>query len=342
MCTALSLLAKDKKLFGRNMDIDYNFGQSIIITPRNFIWKYQYQPEALQKYATIGMAFGLPINNNIYPMYAEACNEKGLAMAGLNFPKRAHYINPNDTQPNQFKLAPYELIPYILSHFSFVKEVKQWIKEVNLVIVEKPIAPNLPTAPLHFIIYDTNDESIVLEQTIDGLKVFDNKLGILSNNPTFDWHLQNLAFYQNLGIDQKRQVNWLKQDISPFGEGFASFGLPGDWTPPSRFVRTAFLKYTSPTNLEYENSISQFFHILDNVAMVKGSIKTGTDSNNLNDDITLYSSCININDGIYYYKTYNNNQINVIDMHQEDLDGTKTISYSFSTKQGFNYINKKK
>ncbi len=341
MCTALSLLAKDKHFFGRNNDLEYEWGQSIVITPRNYVWDYKFQPSQKMKYATIGMAFDLPLGNNKkYPLYAECANEKGLAMAGLNFPASAYYPKPGSIK-GAFELAPYEFVSYVLSNFTTVKEVKQWINTSNLQLVDEPIIPQIPTATLHFIIYDKNDDCITVEPTKDGIKVYDNELGILTNNPTFDWHLQNLAFYQNLGVEQKTSAEWLKYKSLPFGQGFASVGLPGDWTPPSRFVRTAFLKACSQDIKDEDQVLTQFFHILDNVAMVKGSIRFENKKNVICEDITLYTSCIDLEAGIFYYKTYYNNQINAISMANENLEGQETISYPFSETQNINYVNKK-
>lgn len=195
---------------------------------------------------------------------------------------------------------------------------------------------------LHFIVSDKKEETIVIEACKDGLKIYDNKLGILTNNPSFDWQMTNLSFFQNLSTRQKYDVEWYDTDIKPFGQGFASFGLPGDWTPPSRFVRTAFLKACSPIEQETEKLISQFFHILANVAMVKGAIVVeGNTTENDKYDTILYSSCIDLNEGIYYYKTYDNSQINMIKMKNENLDGSEIITYKFSSKQSFYEVNKK-
>ncbi len=343
MCTALTLKAKDKHLFGRNMDIETSFGQSVVITPRDYQWDFKFVPAQKMQYATIGMGFNLPLNGKTYPLYAECANEKGLAMAGLNFPHTAHYEKPTNNK-NTLQLAPYEITPYILCNFTSVKEVREWFKNNDISIVNEPITPQLPVAPLHFIVADKYDDCIVIEPTAEGIKIYDNQLGIMSNNPTFDWHLQNLAFYQNLGVSQKEESNWNGLEIAPFGEGFASVGLPGDWTPPARFIRTAFLKVCSDRCIDsYEKGISQFFHILDNVAMVEGSIRIPNQFKKdgpLLNELTLYSSAIDLEDGIYYYKTYYNNQINAIDMHCEQLDGSTPISYPFANKQAILYVNK--
>lgn len=340
MCTALLLRNKNKHYFGRNMDIETFFGQQVVITPRNYEWEMKFNKHFKQKYSTIGMAmiFNDPKKQKEYPLYAEAANEVGLAVAGLNFPSTAHYIKPNSI-PNSFQITPYELIPWILANFSTVKEVEDFFNNNNVQIVNEPISPDLPIAPLHFMIGDKNDDSIVIEPCVDGLKVYKNKIGVLTNNPTFDWQLINLSFYQNLTSKQRDSTTWADYTFKPYGQGFASFGLPGDWTPPSRFVRTAFLKATTPElELNDIELLSQFFHILDNVAMVRGSI-TVQHKDTEKFDITLYTSCIDLDDSIYYYKNYFNNQITAISMKNEDLDGTNLIKFGFILDQKINYIN---
>lgn len=342
MCTALSLNNKTKYLFGRNMDIEAPFGQQIVIVPRKYTIPMRFQKPLTLPSALIGMAFpykDAENDNVLYPLFAEAANEDGLACAGLNFPGTAFYPEPSSIK-GAYEITPYEVVPWVLGMFKTTKEVKAFLEKNNVQIVNKPVAKMLPLTPLHFIVADKNNESIVIEPCKDGLKVYDNPFGILTNNPTFDWQLLNLSFYQNIGTKQKKDVKWSGHTLAPFGQGFASVGLPGDWTPPSRFIRTAFLQSVTANNLEDEALVTQFFHILNNVAMVKGSIKVET-PNGDHDDITLYSSCIDLNEGIYYYKSYYNNQIQVLNMHNENLDGKEVVCYPFALKQDFNFVNKK-
>lgn len=343
MCLALTLKNKKANVFGRNMDIDTSFGQQVVITPRNYIWNYRFQKSNKQNYAMIGMAFpfkDIENNSTLYPLYAEAVNEKGLACAGLNYPETAHYFEPGEIK-NGFEITPYEVVGWILSNFTNIKDLKKFIKKNNIVIVNKPISKNLPVAPLHFIVVDKN-ESIVIEPNKDGIQMYDNPIGVLSNNPSFDWHLYNLSMYQNLVNLQKDEVSWSNYSLKTFGQGFGTVGLPGDLTPPSRFVRAAFYKSVSNVGDTLDSLITEFFHILDASAMPRGSVKVET-NHGTNDDITLYSCCMDLDECVYYYKTYNNNQINVIDIKQEKdkLNGKDLIIYPFNDKQSYNYVNKK-
>ncbi len=342
MCTALTLSNKTKTLFGRNNDIEYSFGQQIVITPRNFVWPMRFQKPLKQPTAIIGMAvpFKDAENGGVnYPLYAEAANEYGLGAAGLNFPGNAFYPEPGSI-PGAYEITQFEFIPWVLGMFKNVKEVKEFLKNNDFRIVNRSVCPQFPASPLHFIVSDKSGESLVIEQTKEGVKTYDNPTGIMTNNPPFDFQLQNLSFYQGLEPIQRTDVEWGKQALKPFGQGFGSFGLPGDWTPPSRFVRTAFLKNCSSKDLTDEQLVSQFFHILDNVAFVKGSIVVKSPNGN-HDDITLYSCAVDLETGDFYYKTYDNNQISVVQMKNENLDAKDPIVYPFPTKQSFNYVNKK-
>ncbi|MDE5599328.1 MAG: choloylglycine hydrolase [Ureaplasma sp.] len=343
MCTALSLNNKKKYLFGRNMDIENPFHQNIVITPREYVWDMRFQKPMKQTYAMIGMAFpykDVENNNKDYPLYAEGANEHGLAAAGLNFPVTAYYPEPG-TIEGAFELTPYELIPWVLANFKTTDEVEDFLSKNNLRLVNKPISSFIPCAELHFIIADKNDKSIVLEPCRDGLKVHKNILGILTNNPVFDWQIINLSFYQSLSPRQQENVEWSNQNINPLGRGFGAHGIPGDWTPASRFVRTAYLKSITSTDLKDDELLSQFFHILDNVAVPNDTILVQDPNKGTISDITLYSCCVDLNTSTYYYKTFYNNQLTAFELHNENLDSNQIIVYPFSSQQEIKFANRK-
>lgn len=318
MCTGINLKTKDQ-YFGRNLDLEYRFNEKVAITPRNYNIK-----NINIKYAMIGMA---TVEDN-YPLYAEAANEKGLAMAGLYFPNNAYY---NESMKNKINLAPYEFILYILGNYKSVKEVKEIINDINITNIP---FNNFPLADLHWMISDDND-CIVVEQVKEGLKVYDNKIGVLTNNPQFSYHLTNINNYINLS--PKNEENNFSDKISlvNYGQGMRTIGLPGDSSSSSRFIRASFNKLNSVCNDDEESSVTQFFHILDSVAMVRGSVIT--EENNY--DITTYSCCINTTKGIYYYKTYNTNQITAIKLNSINMNDNKLSIYELIEKQQIKYIN---
>ncbi|WP_297633996.1 choloylglycine hydrolase [uncultured Clostridium sp.] len=329
MCTALTLKTKEgNHLFGRNMDIEYTFGQSVGIIPRNF--EYEDRTNGCTghtKYAVIGM---MTVMEN-HPMLADGMNEKGLAVAGLNFPGFAYY-EPKK-RDDKINVSVYDFMFWVVSHFANVSEVKEQIKNIN--IMDTPFNADTPIPTLHWMVTDKTGESIVIEKTKDGLKVFDNTVGVLTNSPTFDWHLTNLRQYLGIYADQSTNAQWSHQELNPLGQGVGAIGLPGDFTPASRFVRVAFLRHFALANDSTLMDVNEFFHILNNVAMVRGSVRTPQNMS----DITIYTSSMNLEEGIYYYNTYDNNSINAINMNNVDLNSSELILFPYEDKLKINYQN---
>ncbi len=318
MCTAITYYTKDH-YFGRNLDLEYSYKETVTITPRSFPFKFRKAKTINNHYALIGMAY---VNNN-YPLYYDAINEKGLGMAGLNFPDNAEY---KEIVTNKDNIAPFEFIPWILSQAANLKEAKQLLENINIANIN--YSAELKASPLHWIISD-KDNSITVETTKEGLKIYDNPVGVLTNNPTFDIQLFNLNNYQNLSIEAP-QNNFSKNlDLKTYSRGMGALGLPGDLSSASRFVKATFTKMNSISGSSESESISQFFHILGSVEQQRGCVHMG---NNLY-EITIYSSCCNMDKGIYYYKTYENSQITGIDMNKENLNSEELISYELTKNQ---------
>ncbi len=273
MCTAI----RYEKYFGRNLDLWCHYDSSVVITREGKI---------SNKYSIMGMATVI----NGYPLYFEGMNDRGLAMAGLNFPGNAVYYSENKTKKN---IAPFELIPYIIGNFKSVKDVKEELKNIN--IVNRPFSNELPLSPLHWMISDRT-ESIVLETTKEGMKIYDNPVNVLTNNPTFDIQMFNLNNYKNLS-------NHSKEDDYSLGMG--ALGLPGDLSSMSRFIRAAFHTKNSPIGL----GINQLFHLLYSVAMPKGSVITPEGR----EEYTQYTCCCDLLNNKYYYTEYNNLNVRCIE-----------------------------
>ena len=329
MCTGLTLKTKDGyHLFGRSMDIEYSFNQAVHLVPRNFEYiNVVTNTKEKTKFAMLGM--GISIDN--HPLLAEAFNEKGLGCAGLNFPGYAHY--EEEVKEGMINLGVYDLILYILSNFEKVEDVKEAMKDVN--IVNKEFKEGLQVPTLHWIVTDKEGKTIIIEKTKEGLKIFENNIGVLTNSPTFDFHITNLRQYIGLSEVNHKQTTWGDLKLSPLGQGLGLFGLPGDFSPPSRFVRASYLKSRVIEKYEVMESVREFFHILSNVSMINGSVITAEGL----DDITYYKSCMIQEKGIYYYSTYNNSQINAIDMFKEDLDRPDMKIFEYHNEQSINYQN---
>lgn len=308
MCTAISFNAKNH-FFGRNLDLECSYNESVVITPRNFPFKMRCIDDIVTHFAIIGMATVI----NGVPLYYEATNENGLGIAGLNFPNNAHYNHKKDGVNN---ITPFEFIPYILSRCQTVDDAVKLLKNLNLVNIN--FSDTLPLSPLHFFICDS-EKSVTVEPLKTGLKIYENPVGVLTNNPTFDWHLLNLQNYTALhsGIAENKLLKSFNQHN--FSLGLGAVGLPGDFSSPSRFVRAVFVKENSPKNLETDSAVNQFFHILSSVAMPKGCVQTERGEF----EYTRYTCCCDTKKGDYYYTTYENPKITKISIRDFDLNSSE-------------------
>ena len=318
MCTAITYHTKDY-YFGRNFDLEYSYHETVTITPRNYPFKFLKEKEIAHHYALIGMAY---VNNN-YPLYYDAINEKGVGMAGLNFPDNAFYHELSTTKNN---IASFEFIPWVLSQCANLEEVRALLENLN--IANLSFSKELPASPLHWII-SYQDESLTVESVKDGLKIYDNPVGVLTNNPTFDYQMFNLNNYMNLSIEPPVNNFAPKINLEKYSRGMGALGLPGDLSSQSRFVKAVFTKMNSLSDDSEASSVSQFFHILTSVEQQRGCVHMGDNKF----EITIYSACCNLDKGIYYYLTYDNHQITAIDMHKENLDSDKLINYNLITEQ---------
>ncbi len=312
MCTAATYKTKDH-YFGRTLDYEYSYDEQVTVTPRNYPFHFRNGQVLKNHYAMIGMAF---VVGNC-PLYYEATNEKGLSMAGLNFVGNADYKPEVEGKDN---IAPFEFIPWVLSQCETIAETKKLLENIN--IAKIAFNEQLPLAELHWIISDRN-ESITVESVREGLKVYDNKAGVLTNNPPFDMQMFNLNNYMFLSND-KPVNNFAKElPLDMYSRGMGAMGLPGDLSSMSRFVKVAFTKMNSVSGDSESESISQFFKILGSVEQQRGCVHMGEGQY----EITIYTSCCNTDKGIYYYTTYENSQITGVDMHKENLDSEELVTY---------------
>ncbi|MCH5265601.1 MAG: choloylglycine hydrolase [Lachnospiraceae bacterium] len=324
MCTALAYKTKDF-YFGRNLDLEFCYQETVTITPRNFPLSFRESGALSNHHAMIGMAY--VVEN--YPLYYDAVNEKGLGMAGLNFPGKAVYLPKVEGRDN---VSPFEFIPWILGQCADLEEARTLLERIHLADI--PFSEELPLSPLHWIIADKND-SIVVEQTKDGLKIWDNPVGIMTNNPPFDMQMFNLNNYMGLTAQPPQNRFCKKLRLTAYSRGMGAMGLPGDLSSESRFVKAAFTKLNSVSGDSESESISQFFHILGSVVQQRGCVQLGKGKY----EITIYSSCCNGDKGIYYYTTYENNQITAVDMHRENLEGSRLILYPLIQGQQIKWQN---
>lgn len=314
MCTAISLLQGDH-YFGRNLDMVKGYDEQIVITPRNYPFRFRNGLDLLHHHAMIGMATVA----NHYPLYYEATNERGLSMAALNFPDQAMYFPRTVCKDN---IAPFELIPWVLSQCATVQEAKKLLLRLNIWML--PFSREYMLTPMHWLIADKTG-SFVLESTEEGVRIYDDPVGVLTNGPAFPYHLSNLANYRYLhSTDQPS--NFCGIPYSGYSGGMGAMGLPGDYSTASRFIKAAYLRCTSCCASNEQGRVAQFFHLLNAVAMPKGAVILEDGP-----EITLYSCCCNADKGIYYYTTYENSRISAVNLHHADLTGSILTHFPLRT-----------
>lgn len=316
MCTAATYKTKDF-YFGRTLDYEFSYGDEIVVMPRKYPLRFRYMGEMAEHNAIIGMAYV----NGDYPLYYDAINDKGLGMAGLNFVGNAAYSDVDEDKNN---VAQYEFILYVLSQCDNVAQARKLIEEINL--VGTPYSENLPAASLHWIVADESG-AITVESMADGMHIYDNSVGVLTNNPPFNMQMFNLNNYMGLSVKQPENSFADKLNLTTYSRGMGAMGLPGDLSSQSRFVRVAFTKMNSSSPDTENESVSQFFHILGSVAQQRGCCEVADGKY----EITIYTSCCNASKGIYYYTTYDNHQISAVDMHRCELESDKLIRFPVVT-----------
>ena len=302
MCTAV--LYKNR-YFGRNLDYDRSFGESVVTTPEDFPFLFPEGQELRRHHAIIGMAHV----SEGYPLYYDGMNEKGLAMAGLLFAGNAVYHKPVQGKDN---IPSWAFIPWVLGQCENVDEAETLLQRLNL--TDLPFSEELPPSPLHWMIAD-GERSIVVESIADGLHIYENPVGVLTNNPPFPFHLENLNQYLNLTAKEPENRFSEAIDLKTFSRGMGAIGLPGDWSSPSRFIRAAFVKTNAVS--EEKEDVSQFFHILGSVEQVQGCVHLRKDRL----ERTIYGSCCDLKAGIYYYRTYLEQRIRMVKMTSEMKNG---------------------
>ena len=319
MCTAVSWKG-NKAYFGRNLDLEGSFGEGVVVLPRNAPIAFRREGLRSHGYAMIGMA----VLAGKYPLFFDAVNEYGLGMASLNFPKNACYLSDMDGMHN---VAPFELIPYVLGICKTADEAKNLLGQVN--VINKAFGDGFPLTPLHWMISD-GKKSLTVEPMADGLKLYENPVHVLTNNPPFDKMMSRLPDYMSLTpYEPTPRFGESNADLrlENYSRGMGSMGLPGDWSSASRFVRAVFIRENIVAGERDIDDVNAFFHILSGVSVPRGCmrLKEGVYEE------TIYSSCCDLADGIYYYTTYSHPAVACVKLHESDLDGTMPAFHALET-----------
>lgn len=310
MCTTVAI-TMDGFFFGRNMDLEGSFGERVVITPRNFPFRFRRTEPSFSHYAMVGMATVAAG----YPLYADAFNEKGLCMAGLDFPHNAYY--PKWGNGVKTEIAPFELIPWVLGKCATIAEARELLVQTTL--VEEAFSADLPPTPLHWHIADKSG-ALVVEPMGDGLKIYDDPVGVLTNNPPFPQQMAAQKRYEDLSNESRIMPT---AEPSFFSLGLGGVGLPGDYSSASRFAKAVFLKRHLAAEGGDTARVLAVLSLLGAVAPPQGSV--------LNEEgrahYTTYSCCMDMETGRYYVRRATAFGVSSVSLSPSFCDGDCLISF---------------
>lgn len=323
-CTGIRLVAADGAVvYARTLEFAVDINSEVIMVPRGYA-RMGSTPDGKAglkwkaKYASLG-ANGLGM-----PLIFDGLNEKGLAVGLFYFPTTAGYM-PYSGGEAAKTIAPWEMGSWILDNFATVEEVKANAGKIVVAPVVFKGWGFVP--PVHFVVHDASGKSIVIEYVGGKLNVHENPLGVMTNSPTFDWHMTNLRNYVNFSLSNHPPVQVGPVKLVPFGQGSGMLGLPGDFTPPSRFVRAVAFSQSLLPSKTGTDAVLQAFHVLDNFDLPKGALREAEkdDHGNILADYTIWTSANDLKAKQFYFRTYQNSQIRMVDLTKMNLDA-KDIS----------------
>ena len=331
-CTGIRLIAKDGSVIhARTLEFATDLQSNVIVVPRGMerkgntpdgnngmTWKTQY--------ASVGAnALDLPI-------IVDGVNEAGMAIGLFYFPGYADY-QTYDRATADKTIGQLQLGSWILDNFASIDEMLKYLDNIVVTSVVTK-GPNFPM-PVHYIVQEASGKSVVLEYVNGELNVHDNPLGVITNSPTYDWHMTNLRNYVNFSFTNAPDVKLGSVTLKPFGEGSGMLGMPGDFTPPSRFVRAAAFSQSAFPAESGNEAVLQAFHLLNNFDIPKGAVRENeTDAQgNILADYTLWTSAVDQKEKAFYFRTYDNSQIRRVALKDQDLNASKIKTISMDGKE---------
>ncbi|WP_455138564.1 choloylglycine hydrolase [Thermophilibacter sp.] len=315
MCTAVRFTGKTGTMyFGRNLDWTQGYGERVVVTPPAAAVPpaFERPDDPARGRAVIGMGI---VADGI-PLYFDCGNDAGLAVAGLNFPQSARYADA--PAADRTNVAAYEFPYWACRNFSTLAEVRAALAHVT--VVAQPVNEQLPVANLHWIVGDRTG-SVVVECLEGGLTVWENDVDVLTNEPDFGWHRQNLRNYLTLDDGLPATAAWDRAELAPFGSGVGVCGLPGDYGGPARFVRAAFVNAHYPAQNGEKDNVTRLFRTLGAAAVPDGVARMGDGAY----EKTLYTSCFSAGTQTYYHATYDDPAIRAYPLASCDLTGTEPL-----------------
>lgn len=318
-CTALHLTAKDGGVVvGRTMEFGLDVKSDAVIVPSGTTLSSSL-PKA-DKGITYKTKYGMVgLNFMGKHMIVDGVNEKGVYVGALYLPGYAEYPKVKAETASK-SMAPEDYVAWLLGNFSSVEEIKKNYNKVILVQnPQKEIGGE--SFPGHFLITDKSGASIVIEPLNNSLKLYDDPLGVLTNSPTFDWHIINLSNYVNLSAVNVPKIDLVGKKIKSFGQGSGLVGLPGDYTPPSRFVRAVAFSQSAITLPTAKETMPQVFHVMNAFDIPLGSVQE-RHGDTVHYDYTQWTSVADLKNLTYSVKTYEDQSIRKIDVRKA-LDAAK-------------------
>ena len=336
-CTGLKLLTQDgNAVHGRTLEFGETIDSSVAFIPRNYPFTATTPLGPGLAYKSKYAVLGTITFDTLLVM--DGMNEKGLSVGTFYFPGFAEYTpTTKDNQLNS--LSPLDFPNWILTQFADLQGV---IANLPSIFIAPTVNKSWgeQAAPFHFIVYDREGNSIVIEPIAGQLAVTNNPLGTLTNSPTFDWHMTNLRNYINLSPKNVEPLTAMGVTLKPFGQGSGLVGLPGDFTPPSRFVRASLYAMTAEKPANVDEGVFQAFHILNQFDIPVGSIQQAGQNGVIHND---YTQATVVHDPVnlkYYFRTYKNQDIKVADLNAFDKSGQKILKISTDGREKYTDISK--
>jgi choloylglycine hydrolase len=270
----------------------------------------------------------------------DGLNEKGLAAGMFYFPGSAGYM-PYAAADAGKTIAQWELGSWILENFTSVAEVKA---NIGNIVVASTVFEGWGFAPeAHYIVHDASGKSIVIEYVGGKLNVYDNPLGVFTNSPPFDWHMTNLRNYVNFSLTNVPPVKLGTIKLEPFGQGSGMLGLPGDFTPPSRFVRAVAFSQSVLPSKTGNDAVLEAFHILNQFDIPKGAAREHEkdEHGNILADYTQWTAASDLKAKQYYFRSYENSQIRMVDLMKMKLDAKDIVTMSIKGDEGIKELRPK-
>ena len=330
-CTGIQLQTKDGTyVSGRTLEFGIFFETSIVVVPRGYAFTGQTTLGDGKKWKAKYASVGTIIADN--EAILDGINEKGLSVGSFYFPGYAKY-SVTTTENQGISMSPSDFTQWIVSQFADVEEVRTAI-ENNEAAISPVLTPGFPpeVQPFHFIVYDRSGKSLVIEPLDGKLVLYDNPTGTMSNSPTFDWHLTNLRNYIALNPNNIPPVSIFGKSFKQLGQGSGMLGLPGDFTPPSRFVRATVFSATAIPEDNAEKGILQVFHILNNFDIPVG-VAREVHNGVIHSDYTMLTTARDSKNLRYYYKTYDDQTIRMVDLAKFDFNARKIVKISTKGEQ---------